>query len=102
MQKEFLSFYIDDWLLPYEISNSCYLDSNGTRVIEVVTYLPRNIDEVLGRLLKPDAVVAIKTLNGLEAVSFIAKSSKVIESTCSIDELTQVKIRYWERPNEII
>ena len=96
MSKDYLKFYIDDWLLPYETSNRCFMVSWVKRAIEVETYVPLNSDEVLRRLLKPNSTVAIKTEDGLEVVSFKAQNIKIMESTSTLNEPIHVKICYWE------
>ncbi len=52
--------------------------------------------EVFKRLLKPNAFVAIKTIDNFEVVKFKAISIKITQIVSSLDEPVSVKIQYKE------
>lgn len=94
--NETLHFFIDDWLLPYEISHRYYLGGSGHGVIDLETLVPKNMGEVFKRLLKPNAFVAIKTIDNFEVVKFKAISIKITQIVSSLDEPVSVNIQYKE------
>ncbi|MGM0174101.1 hypothetical protein [Enterococcus sp. DIV0800] len=96
MSKEFVSFYINDWLLPYEISSKFYRGASDHCVIEMEAAIPRNLEEVLKRLLNKNATVSIKTINGIEVVRFKVMLIRVLDFNSTADEIFTIKLRYEE------
>ncbi|MEO1768278.1 hypothetical protein [Candidatus Enterococcus ferrettii] len=95
-QKEYINFYLNDWLLPYEISTRYYKDENCRRTLVVESLIPKNLDTIFNILLVQGTEVSLRTINGLKVVGFKPASIEVLEIISEVERPLTVKFQYKE------